>query len=278
MSSISNFFELEIGIPINRSKSFLQLIEEFKSKNTIIRTIKRFWNDLVGNDSGINYKSFKLPQLQSYVMQYFGKLIEYINVQLKIKDADAHKVGYVLNMEKLLMDTLYISSKNELLDLIKEHDLVDFFNNPRKMIMVDQGENTLSRMVEHTMHPPGYYVHAHISDDHIHLKLKDAVDTKDYNGGIPEMSHVYLKDKLIVMDSVYEQVADTFWEYIQSLEETERCEFMSENDNYKHLYLTYKVQLKRFITKRVNILKKKVILCLMRFLIAIQQSMYTYQL
>lgn len=116
-----------------------------------------------------------------------------ISLKLKQIKVDLQKVGYVICMDKLLMEAFYISSKDELLDLIEESDLIGFMNSPRKLILVDQGEMEVTRVVNNSeLNPMSYFVHAHMSDSHIHLKLKDVVDTTGSNEGVPESSIIFI--------------------------------------------------------------------------------------
>lgn len=151
------------------------------------------------------------------------------------------------------METFYLQSRDELSDTIKENNIVDFTNNSRKLIVVDQGERVVWKMTEiNTLKPKSYYVHANMSDTCIYFKLKEVVDTTESDEGIPESAAIYVKDKLLTIESNYEQVADALWGHIHSLEETERETFISKYENYKQLYLIYKAQLKMFIAKKVT--------------------------
>lgn len=126
--------------------------------------------------------------------------------------------------------------------------------------MVDQGESAVWKMTENNKIKPGsYYLHAYMSDTHIYFKLKEVVDITDSNDGVPESSDIYIKDKLLHINSLYEQVAKILWNHIQSLDEVEREAFVSNYGNDKQFYLAYKTQLKKFITEEVSILWKPVL-------------------
>lgn len=229
-------------------------MEEIQSTKSSNSELKAFWKRYLKHNvrQEIN-RSSKLSQLQIYLIKYFRAIMDGIQLNLKDINIDLDKVGYVFCMGKLLMDAFYISSRDELLELIKKNNLINFMDNPRKMIVVDQGEKTVWEMNQyHTLCPQSYYVHAHMADNHIYLKLKDVVDTTGSNGGIPEFSTIFIKDRLIPMDNIYDQVADALWDHIQSLIVTERESFIANHSNDKKLYLVYKAQLTRFIKEEVS--------------------------
>lgn len=254
VSSIGAFFKSKAGVPLDIYKGFLELIDSIfidDSKSTTISRFKRFWEEFPRKPN----RSLKLTLLQSYLITYLQTLIHAINNTLKtVKNIDLDRVSYVLCMEKCLMSAFYIPSRNELLDIIKENSIVDFTRNSRKMIIVDQGERIAWRMVENSKPKPlSYYVHAHVSDSHIYLKLKEVVDTTGSNGGIPDSSSIHIQDKLITMESVYNQVIDVMWSHIQEIDELESRQFLPNHNNSVELYSAFKVRLKQFIMEEVNL-------------------------
>lgn len=256
LSSVRDYFESEIGIPIDINKSFLELmrlhyIEELRPTTSYIRMVKEKMS--LKKKNKIPKPASMITQLHAYLITYYRALINEINLRIMDKNINLDKVGYVLSMEKLLMEAFYIPSTSRFADIIKESDLIGFTNNLQKILVMDQGEMVASRMVEKSINldPPSYYVHAHISDNQIHLKLKDIVDTTDSNGGVPESSIVYIKDKLITIYCVYEQVAEVLWDHIQSLDETEREVFLTKHENDISLYPIYKSRLIKFIKEEV---------------------------
>lgn len=241
LSSIKSFFELDIGIPIDINRSFLELIHSRSPTNS--------------GTSWISLKSKQLYQLNSYLIKYFRGLVNDVNLKLIEKKIDLEKVGYVLCMDKLLMGTFYISSRTKLLKLMKENNIVNFSENPRKMIIVDQGEKIAWNMVRKNYpEPSSYYVQANVSDNHIYLKLSQVIDTTASNGGIPETSTIYIKDTMITIENAYEQVAEILWNHIHSLDDSELKAFLPGHRNNKQLYSLYKKKLKVLFTQEVKLI------------------------
>lgn len=196
---------------------------------------------------------WKPARLRSWIINHIKKAIDEINSNLQNRSAiDLDTVGYVVCVDKLLMETFYIQSRNELLQLIKESYITDLTANPLNLIIMDQGEKEVLKMIQNsTLEPPSYYVHAHLSDEHIYLKLKQVVDISEHNG--EESSVVYIKDKLITIDNLYEQVSEGLWNYIQLLDDEEKVTIISTDKfgNVEHLHNLFKQKMKRFIGEEV---------------------------
>lgn len=152
------------------------------------------------------------------------------------------------------MMKLGIESKDRILQLIEENEIVDFKDNFRKMIIVDQAEKLVQEAIE-DVHPGSYYVHAHIADDSIYFKLKQIVDITEYNAGVLSSSEVCIKDKFITIQDVFEQVCETLWVHINSLDGEERKSFKNnEDDNSVNSvgdYIIFKEQLTTIIKENV---------------------------
>lgn len=181
---------------------------------------------------------------------YLEKLVSRCNHYLvkSNKNIDMEEVRYVIIMEKKLMTNLCIDSRDELLQLIKENRLVDFEANPRKMVIVDQDEKLAWDMIESSQIPPeSYYVHAHIAHDCIYLKLKQMIDVTVCNGEAPSASAVLIKDKFLIKQSVSNQVCETFWSYIDSLNKEERQTLLNnECDDFPCYVNDYKIFKEQF--------------------------------
>lgn len=110
---------------------------------------------------------------------YLKMIIHHINEYLESsKNIDYRKVGYVLSLEKKLMLHLCIQSRDELLQIIKENKVVEFKDNPRKIIIVDQADNLVWKILQERSqtHPRSHHVYVHITDSCLYLKLNQAVD------------------------------------------------------------------------------------------------------
>lgn len=176
----------------------------------------------------------------------------------KIKKIDLASFRYVLSIEKRLMVELGIESRIKLLDLIIENKVVNFNDNPRKMIIVDCGDKLASELlVESQIKPRDYYVHTHITNDSMYLKLKQVVDVTEYNGGTPSTSDIIIKDKFVTMENTFEQVCETLWITINSLDEKDREAFwinkFGDLPNYVNDYEIFKKQVTTILKEDVCI-------------------------
>lgn len=107
-------------------------------------------------------------EIQLFIM-YLKKLVQQSNNYYleRNKKIDLKTVGYVASIEKRLMIRLSVESKDDLLHLIEENDVVDFTDNPRRMIIVDPGDKFVCGILldESQIKPESYYVYTHIKND-----------------------------------------------------------------------------------------------------------------
>lgn len=138
-------------------------------------------------------------------------------MELTCEEIQPERVGYVLCVEKPIMDTMLIDSRDHLLQLIKEEGIVDFRSHQRKLIVVDQGEKMLwdHMLQKNQLKSLSYYVHAHFLENHIYLKLNQVVDTTEFNDEIRQSSTIFITDKLIAIRNMYEQISQALWDHIQ---------------------------------------------------------------
>jgi hypothetical protein len=123
-----------------------------------------------------------------------------------------------------------MESRVDLLNFIRENEILGFKSKPKKITVVDQGERTIWNSLQKIqLKPPSYYVHAHMTDSYISLKLHQIVDITASNNGVSELATIFIEDAYLAMKDTFQQVGELIWCHIQSLDEKEREEFAYPN-------------------------------------------------
>lgn len=190
-------------------------------------------------------RSSSIEPVKSCFLNYLKILIEDIDTQFKHQDVQPEKIVYALCLDKLLMEELGLKSRHNTLQLIKESKIiVGFDTNPRKMITIDQGEKIAwSFFQKSALEPLSYYVHSHMTDSYIHLKLLQVIDITKYSGIQKESTSILVKEKTISMQNVYEQVSETLWCHMVSIDGVE---------TFKGRFETFNEEIVRFIKEKVH--------------------------
>lgn len=152
----------------------------------------------------------------------------------------------------MLMD-LEIPSRFDLLNLITNEE--DGINTKKNTVVVDQGDNLVwdilhSNKDNSKLSLPlrSYYVHAHLTDDHIYMKLNQVVAASEEG----KLSTVLIKDKYIPIRNIYRQISEAMWLHIQSLDEKEKRAFFDHNnDTEVNNYELFDDLLEIFIKEKV---------------------------
>lgn len=185
---------------------------------------------------------------------YLGELFHYTNLELGRQTIKSTNVGCVLCLNKLITNSLRITSRDNLLQFIKSNQLIGReIGNLQRMVIVNQGEKLLwdNMLQRYPLAPMSYFVHTHISEDHIYLKLRQVVNTLESSDQEQELSSICIKDKLITMQNIYEQVSVSLWKRIQSLDKKSRKALTdSQHDKSEDF--------KKFSTKFIDYFKTKV--------------------
>lgn len=203
----------------------------------------------------------KTTKLQACFADYITNLVNLIDLYLGDNNIPHGNVGYVLCAEKLITDNLLMESRTDLSDFVKRNTVTLFRRHQKNMVVVDQGEKEVHRMLQkNKLNPPAFYVHAHIEDSHIYLKLHQIVDTTSANGGILQQSTVFIKDKKIIVIDIHKQVCEKLWSHIHSQSEKEkenygnsRNQTFIEFENFRKVMTLY-IQEKVILTYNYHLL------------------------
>lgn len=198
---------------------------------------------------------YKRPVLLLYIRY----LISQINYNLESLNFELNKCRYVLSVEKTIMDRFYIKSRRELLEFVKDSRIFKPDNTRKDFTVTDQGEKLVWDIYQkQILESLSYYVHAHLADDYIHLKLNQVVDISKANAGRRLHSVVFIKGQTIKIENTYQQVSEKLWTHIQSLDDLERSSFVfSENNllpNDSKTLKLFKSCLTHFIEQKVIIM------------------------
>lgn len=181
-------------------------------------------------------------------MQYLKTLFEDINGHLERRGIPLGSVGYALCLRKSIMHVIQVKSRIELLKLIRESNTLNFGNNPRKITVVDEGDEIVwNKLQTNTLRPSSYYVHAHIMNSYIYLKLHQIVDITNDNDKAPESSTLFIKDKYVNIQNIFRQLSDMLWSHIQSLDDMEKQQYVSFIGNSSFESKNYENFTKKFI-------------------------------
>jgi hypothetical protein len=114
----------------------------------------------------------------------------------------------------------------------------------RRLVVVDQGNAELSNLIARSdnLKPPFYFVHVHLTDDFVYLKLYQTSDLQKFNIRLVDPSTVFVVDKFVPITSTFDQACELLWEYVHSGEAQEKMKYAEAGyslgntpDNYKQL-------------------------------------------
>jgi hypothetical protein len=238
---------------INSTKKRIKKMNGFRHK------IKKTLNKLSIKDRLID-KSYDDQHKKDVFIAYLKEFLERISGKLE----DMEGVVFGLCLEKPIISALNMKSRLDLLEFVRESEMLGFKDTPRRITVVDQGERKAwNSLQKNQLKPLSCYVHAHMADDYIYLKLHQIVDITESNNGIPDSASIFIKDAYLVIKDTYEQVGELIWCHIQSLDDKEKREFIYSNANYSidyaRDYATFKKKIGEFIKNKVKtqIIKRK---------------------
>lgn len=130
--------------------------------------------------------------------------------------------------------------------------------NSKRVAVVDQGEKTVWYSIhKNGLNSHSYYVHAHMSNSYIHLKLSEVVDIPGSQNGSRKQSIISIKETSIAIEDVYEQVTKLLWCHLKLINEEERENFIHGDETrfigFMNTFDVFGEKLKNFIKKEVSI-------------------------
>lgn len=188
-------------------------------------------------------------------MEYFQQLVEHVNLRLQSTNISLDQIGYALCLDKSIMYSLDLETKGALLDFVKDSYAVNFEGNPRKLIVVEQGERKVWELLQKTnLKPPSYYIHSHITDEYILMKLHQVVDTTESNCGLNTSSQLFIEDRVITMKNVYERISEILWNYIHKFNGEGEESFFCGNKSIDFVndFTIFKKRMVQFLKEKVN--------------------------
>lgn len=173
----------------------------------------------------------KMKASQLNFIIFMKKLIELIQRSLEQHHIEEVSVGYVLCLEKSIMDNICFETRDDLLECIKINKLIDFTENPRKLVVVNQGDDIIyNRIQSNFLYPLSYYVYSDMKDDYMYLKLSQVVNSSESNYSAEELETIDISDKVVQLENIYDQLKWALWTHIVSLDEVEKRQFVSSVD------------------------------------------------
>lgn len=195
----------------------------------------------------------KLQDTRTEFTSYLKDFIDLTNDHLEMKKIPLEDVSYVLCLEANIEDSLCIETRDELADLIKESAIL---KPKQKMAIKSQGEKIVWRSLQKDpLMPPCYFVHTHLTDDYIVVKVHQVVDTTEVNGEFNDPSTIHITAKVIAMKDIYEQVGELLWNHIHSLDKEQKSLFVQSKNNLLEDRIE---QYKLFSQKMTEFVKEKV--------------------
>lgn len=174
---------------------------------------------------GPRKRSINIPAVEEntrdHFLTYLKKLVDLVVIELEILQVDIDQVGYVFCLENPIMKNLFVGSREEILEFVTKNYLVPSNNSLFKNIaLVDQGEELVWKMLQSAkLEHYSYYMHAHIADDYIYLKLHQVIEADMSKKG---PSTLLIREKALQMNNVYREVAELIFSYTQE-EERKNC-------------------------------------------------------
>lgn len=180
-----------------------------------------------------------------------------VNSHLVDKSIPLEQVGYVFSLERSIMDYTRLNTGDELLKLIKEADVRFTSSNHKNVIVVDEGEKLAWCLtLKAPMKPMSFYVHTHMSNEHVYLKLHQIINTAESSSELKDYSTIFIAAKRVDFRNTIEQVCETLWTHIQLIEDKHKksltCSYKDQMMDSAIDFRTFKEKLSKFIKEEVS--------------------------
>lgn len=195
-----------------------------------------------------------------FLIMYQG----YINNEIENKINETYgsmwkedQIGYIISVEKILMDSFY-GSKENLKKLLFGSGILEKENQCKKARIFTHGEGILPPIqqingVELTL--KSYFILAQLHDTYIYLSLHEVVKISSLE---ESESSIIVQDKTIQIENVYEKLCKHLWNHIKSSNAIDYCPDHIDKknvdiyslENYKHVLIKLKVYLLEIVSNR----------------------------
>lgn len=147
----------------------------------------------------------KSTNVSERFLSELGTILELIYKRLQLTITKDGGVTYIFCFEQHIKHNCS-SLENDTYNYMKER--VD----PQSILFVAQGEKSAWCMLqENLLKPPSYYVHCHMEDDYLYLKLYQVVDISKLTEKKSDWSTILVKDVHVTQQNAFDQVAEAFW-------------------------------------------------------------------
>lgn len=190
---------------------------------------------------------------------YLKKLISRTNTKLESRNIQLHNVGYVLCIDKIIMNQLQIKSRAEMYDLIKESGAIAFDSSFLKLVVMENTDKIAWNLFRQSnLKALSYCLCAHISDDYIYFKVYQILDATNDDKNYPTTALVH--DQFIATKNTYHEASENLWFYLQDLSYEERKSLLVtthlDDDNFPCHFQLFVSKLTEYLKEQVNATKK----------------------
>lgn len=197
-------------------------------------------------------------QQKKYIKVFLFMYLGYLNelVSKKLLECSGYigsqKIGYLLSMEKRLMNDI-VGTKKNLRELLLASSFIQKNNDSKKVQIITQGEEVLPLLLHRlSLDLPlkSYFVLSQLHATYLQLTLKQVVKIASDE---EDVAAITIQDKIIRIENIYDILPKNVWKYmIANKEIMNNCP--SHNKRFLSLenYREFKIRINSFVFKRVN--------------------------
>ncbi|KAI7876466.1 uncharacterized protein EV154DRAFT_65612 [Mucor mucedo] len=210
------------------------------------------------NQNPTQYENVIRTQQKKYIKVFLFMYLGYLNelVSKKLLECSGYigsqKIGYLLSMEKRLMNDI-VGTKKNLRELLLASSFIQKNNDSKKVQIITQGEEVLPLLLHRlSLDLPlkSYFVLSQLHATYLQLTLKQVVKIASDE---EDVAAITIQDKIIRIENIYDILPKNVWKYmIANKEIMNNCP--SHNKRFLSLenYREFKIRINSFVFKRFS--------------------------
>lgn len=193
----------------------------------------------------------QLKYTQLFMMMYLEYVNEIITKQLVegIGKSKENKVGYIISVEKLLLDN-YIGPQRAQKEWLIGSGIIKECDESRKVRVLSQGDGILPKLEQMTGLNFGlrsYFVVAQLHERYIQLTLHHVVKTSA-NESYP--SSIIVQDEMIPIENVNDALCKTIWNNVRTYSRINYC--TTHKNALENPYDYYSIKNYKYVLKNIR--------------------------
>ncbi|MBM6386423.1 MAG: hypothetical protein JSY10_20920 [Paenibacillus sp.] len=173
-------------------------------------------------------------QQQKYIRTFLLIYLSYLNEVILNKKPEVKKsnVGYVMSVEKMLLDNL-VGTKENFKEIVLASGVIRESDPTKKLKVITRGEE-LSVLLQQAsglkISCKSYFVVFQLHEDYIHFTLNRVVTASDSNN---KESSIIIEDKILPIRNIYKSLFMNMWKHLtREGDFVDRCGDHSDDENY----------------------------------------------